>query len=731
MNETVRNRGVRIVSKTASQWPPGPGPGMIVPRVWALACLCGILVGLAGCASRPALQVPREDWGGAGYAALEGDTLTVLEEPEAGDDDLGVLVDSLNTPSFEIDVPDIPDSVAAATQAQLATADEIFDYPVVINRRVLTYVEQFTGKSRGSFGRSLYRSGRYLPMSRAIFAEHGIPQDLAFLAHVESGFRHNALSRARALGLWQFMRGTARDYGLRCDAYVDERLDPVKATHAAARYLKVLYERYGDWYLALAAYNAGPGKVNTAIRRAETRDFWELAKTRYLRAETQNFVPAILAATILAKSPGDYGFAEETDVPIASEAIAVDTPTDLRIVAQCAGVALETLQELNPALRQLHTPPDESLYVVHVPPGTADRAQAALAEIPPDQRLVFHRHKVRGGDTLGRLARQYGTSVAAIQDANNMGRRTLIHVGKILLVPTQSATVGLAGASGGRGPSSVEPRVEETTYTVRRGDSLISISRRFGVSVPELQERNGLGNPNQLVTDQRIVIPANAAPLDGPAEVPGVAQASSPADMPPSADEASVATPAETDAPARPATELSMETPPLDPWALADSVDSETDLGRTASTAHLIEQARAALEAEAAAAAASGATAEAAMVSEAPRPAAAGATYRVRKGDSLWGIARRHGITLEQLRSWNGLGRSAKIHPGQRLRVSTTAGSSGGQQSSEAERLHVVSRGDTLWSIARKYGVSVADLAAWNGISTKTTLHPGQRIRVL
>ena len=164
-------------------------------------------------------------------------------------------------------------------------------------------------------------------MARRIFAEEGIPQDLAAMAHIESGFRHNARSPARALGLWQFMRGTARLYGLRCDSYVDERLDPEKSTRAAARYLRDLYKEFGDWYLAMAAYNTGSGRVARAIRRTGSRDFWHIAGSRYLVNETRNFVPAILSATILSKSPGAYGYTEKTAPPLEYDTVIVDSPT--------------------------------------------------------------------------------------------------------------------------------------------------------------------------------------------------------------------------------------------------------------------------------------------------------------------------------------------------------------------------------------------------------------------
>lgn len=445
-----------------------------------------------------------------------------------------------------LDPPDVSDSLAALTEARLPSTESLFDYPVVVNRRVLTWVDAYLGRLRKGFEISLRRSGRYLPMARRIFAEEGIPQDLAFLAHVESGFRPNARSRKSAYGLWQFIRGTARLNGLRCDGLVDERLDPERSARAAAQYLRSLHDIYGDWHLALAAYNAGPGKVNRAIKRSGYSSFWEIANTRYLRRETRNFVPAILATTILSKSPSAYGLTEETEPPLVNDTLTVHCATDLRVIADAVGLAHSDVIDLNPSLLYGQTPPKCS-YMVRLPVGTRETAQTELAKIPPKERLIFHRHRVRSGDTLSELARHYGTTVRAIQAENGLGRSTLIRVGKTLRIPTRPVRSGGKSRSQakrpepaqvtlatnepampercdhdlGRGPSTAHVVEEARTalaeakargeirdlcvHVVRRGDTLSAIARRYDVPLSRLYRLNNLGPRSIIRPGQEII----------------------------------------------------------------------------------------------------------------------------------------------------------------------------------------------------------------------------------
>src|SRR5258705_5925451 len=267
-----------------------------------------------------------------------------------------------------------------------------YDIPITLNSKVLAYIEAFQTRIRDEFEAGLKRSGGYLPLIKAIFRQEGLPDDLAYMAHQQSAFKTNAYSRARAKGMWQFMSFTGRKYNLRIDAWIDQRSDFQKATRAAAAYLRDLHERYGDWYLAMAAYNAGEGKIDRAVARARSRDFWAIAKTRYIRAETKSYVPAILASILIDKSPGDYGFNVDIDSPLKWEMAEIDRPTDLQVIADGAGATLETIKLLNPELRGLVTPPG-GVYKARIPTGTRDTLLAKLADTPDDKRVSWSVHE--------------------------------------------------------------------------------------------------------------------------------------------------------------------------------------------------------------------------------------------------------------------------------------------------------------------------------------------------
>jgi len=632
------------------------------------------------------------------------------------------LLDSLSVPigplgpveEYFTDLPDISDTLAAETQANLPSCADLFDYPVVVNRRVLTWVDAFQGKLRANFERGLVRSGRYLAMARRIFREEGVPQDLVFLGHVESAFRYNALSSARALGLWQFMRGTARLYGLRCDGYVDERLDPEKATRASARYLKKLYGDFGDWNLALAAYNAGEGKVARAIERCGTRDFWGLAQSHHLLNETRNFVPAILAATILAKSPGAYGLSEELDEPLAYDTATVDSPTDLRVIAKCAGAALAELQRLNPALLLLQTPPGTQSFEVRLPVGTGEIFASKFAQIPRGERLVQFRHTVRKGETLGAVARKYGTTVGAIQSANRMGRRTLIRVGQSLVVPSRHGAVPPEPVvqSGGDPPR----------HVVRRGETLSMIARRYGVTAREIQKANRISNPNRISKGQTLVIPVPQRP-EPAADEPVLASVESPpTDSEQGPDKGGADR--EQTAAVLPAVQRFSRR--------MQELNTSDNIGRVTSTAHIVEEARRLIEAE------SSVAPEPALakvdappvVDEPDQTPAKSVVHRVRKGETLSKIAERYGVSVSQLKRWNRLGRSNLIRVGQRLTISEPKRDLAMADSPPEPRVHVVRRGDSLWTIAKRYGLNARELADRNGIGRSGRIYPGQKIRL-
>lgn len=304
-------------------------------------------------------------------------------------------------------------------------------YPVIVNERVEYFLERFqTPRHRAVIGLWLNRSGRYLEMIRAVFRSHGLPEELAYVAMIESGFNPLAVSRAGAKGLWQFMAPTARRYGLQVDRWVDERLDPEKSTVAAARYLRDLFEQFGSWFLAKAAYNAGELKVARAIVRSGTTDFWSLTRSRILREETKRFVPSILAAMVIGQNPERYGFEITPEPPLAYDVVTVPSMLQLKRLATRTGTPPQDLQRLNPELRRGVTPPGGP-YSLKVPSGSAPDVEQALAELVPSPGTV---HVVKPGDTVGEIAQRYGVSVADVVRWNALPNAARIFPGERLRI---------------------------------------------------------------------------------------------------------------------------------------------------------------------------------------------------------------------------------------------------------------------------------------------------------
>ncbi|MCZ6671284.1 MAG: LysM peptidoglycan-binding domain-containing protein [Acidobacteria bacterium] len=378
-----------------------------------------------------------------------------------------------------------------------------YDIPVEVNDTVLSWIEIYQTRLRPQFEVGLRNSGRFMPMILKIFAEEGVPLDLAYMAHVESSYKTRAYSRAKAMGIWQFIQSTGRVYGLHRDDWVDDRANPEKATRAAARHLKDLYETFDDWYLAMAAYNAGSGRVRSAIRRTRSRDFWVLRRTRYLRRETRNYVPAILATILIAKDLEKYGFHVEKLSPWEFDLAEVESMTDLRVVAKCAGVDVKEVRELNPELRWLTTPPIKTSYTLRLPAGTKETFAKNYSELPADERVLWVRHRVRRGETLSVIARRYGTTIRGIQGANGIRNRHRIRQNTVLMIPV-----------GPHGRVSASAAVSSPTYKkgqrvrhrVRRGESLSTIARRYRTDVGSLCAWNQLSPTSIIYAGERLTV---------------------------------------------------------------------------------------------------------------------------------------------------------------------------------------------------------------------------------
>ena len=309
-----------------------------------------------------------------------------------------------------------------------------FSIPVVENDRVLYFVDYFRGKKRGFFETALARSGRYIPMMATILQEEGLPEDLVYLSLIESGFSLHALSRAKALGPWQFIKNTGLRYGLKINSWLDERKDPVKSTRAAAAYLKDLHLQFGEWFLAAAAYNAGERKVERAINHSQTDDFWRLSQKTYLKSETRNYIPKFIAAALIAGTPQKYGFGDIVyEPPMEYDEVTIEKPLKLETVAKMAGTTVKVIKELNPALLRNITPPNENGFVLRLPAGSGKTFAEAYQLLPAAARTKVIAHKVKKGETLLGIAKNYGLRVNQLMELNGLRDRR-IRVGQELIV---------------------------------------------------------------------------------------------------------------------------------------------------------------------------------------------------------------------------------------------------------------------------------------------------------
>ncbi|RMH09645.1 MAG: LysM peptidoglycan-binding domain-containing protein [Nitrospirae bacterium] len=347
---------------------------------------------------------------------------------------------------------------------------------IILNPAVERNLRYFQTVIPDRFQEWLTRFFQYQPAVEQIFAEFGLPRELIYLSLVESGFNPRAYSRARAAGPWQFIHGTGRLYGLKVDWYVDERRDPIKSTVAAAQHLRDLYDRFGSWPLALAAYNAGAGKIARAIRKVGSRDFWQIARTRYIRRETREYVPRFMAATIIASNPTLFGFRVDPMDPHDYDEVLLKRSLHLRAIAKATGIAYEELRRLNPELRRSITPPRKEGYYLKVPKGLGSHVERIRDSIPlwtksPSQPRWY---RVRRGDSLSVIAQRFGTSVKMLKRWNNLSS-SLIRVGERLRVSGDNL-----------------PPEEVRWYRVRKGDNLWSIAKRFRITVQDLKILNNL-----------------------------------------------------------------------------------------------------------------------------------------------------------------------------------------------------------------------------------------------
>jgi membrane-bound lytic murein transglycosylase D len=619
------------------------------------------------------------------------------------------------------------------------SADFDFD-----RREVERYVSRFQSDLRSFYGRALERSGRFVPTMSSILEREGIPIDLVYLPLIESGFQTGAVSRAGAVGPWQFMRQTGRRYGLRIDQYVDERRDPIKSTEAAARYLRDLYDMFNDWHLSLAAYNTGEGNIARILERRGSQDYWAMGERGYLVRETKEYVPRFLAALQIARSPESYGFERPAGEAMAFDWVRVNRPVNLSTVADICGTSTSKIRELNPALTRGVVP--HSGYTLRIPQGTKQTFMAAAATLPapkvyaakaPSGRRCSGMQSdgtycLRAGETIGSVAERYGVSTQALLKANDISNPRRVAAGQPLVIPGQRPQT--SGRTYAAAPSG-KTRTASFTHRVRSGETIGSISARYGLTPTVVARANQIRNVNRLRVGQILQIPSHSARASSRPEVATkkVAAAAKPALKEPSAP-ARVATreaernaytvPSVTDPPRAAAaqrthTVRSGETPAtiakrhgvaLDELLRANGVRDprRIPVGRTL----VIPGTRTAAK------------------TSAPRSASTTRTHKVASGETVADIAGRYGVSTSELLRANGIRDVRRLQVGRTLVVPAAGKRAAQAPRAQGSTIHTVRPGDTLYSIAQRYRVSLSALTSANGIRDGRSIRVGQKLKI-
>ena len=406
-----------------------------------------------------------------------------------------------------------PDSVLFGEGTVIDSSGPI---PITLNSKVRLAIKYFQTKGRKVFSRWLQRSGRYEKIIKEILKEEGVPEDIFYLAMIESGFQPRARSYARAVGIWQFISSTGRYYGLRHNWWFDERRDVIKATRAAARHLRHLYEDFGDWYLAMAGYNCNPKKVKYNIRRYRTSDFWKL---RRLPRQTKNYIPTFLAATIIARNPEKFGFYIEKDPPLEVDTVLISESVDLNVIAKLVDTTYTYIREINPAVLRWVTPPGVKNFTLYLPKGTKEKFKSRYARIPDNKKRSWVRHRVKPGEALSVIARKYHTTVSVIKSINKL-RSNLIRAGQYLLIPVPQnkahyyASISQKKSRTSRRRKSLNrakviprlPGAKKVIYEVKPGDTLGDIAERYHTRAHYIRQWNGLRYGEFIYPKQKLTI---------------------------------------------------------------------------------------------------------------------------------------------------------------------------------------------------------------------------------
>lgn len=590
---------------------------------------------------------------------------------------LGVLSEESSISAFLQRFQDIDNF--KALQKGMVKVEEIgvspeeitYDMPIEWNQRVENSIIYFQTVAREAFETYMKRSGKYKDLMQRILRERGLPQDLVWLCLVESGFNPKAYSWARAVGPWQFIAATGRKYGLRRNWWYDERRDFVKSTYAACDYLSFLYDRFKSWSLALAAYNGGEGRVDRAIKKHKTNNFWKLR----LNKQTANYVPLFMAATIIAKDPQRYGFDVEFDEPIQYDVVGVNQPVDLKKVAKSLGISLAVLNELNPELRRGVTPPNYPGYKLRIPAGTKELFSQKFKGYDAKTSGLFVEHQVTKGQTLSYLSYRYGVPISAIMDLNGLTNKHRLSIGQRLIIPANRQATKASSMKSSS--TNTEKKTSGSfVYRVKKGDTLSKLASKFNTTSNEIRRINGLKSAHRIYVGQKLRIPQISLSSGGLLKEHIVKKGEN-------------------------LSYLSNK------YGISVSaIMSANNL----SNKHILKIGQRLLI-----------------------PASSDVTlqtYTVKKGDTVSDLALRFGSSTSEIGKLNGLTNPHQIAKGQRLRIPARNGKGGDKATNGRWITYVVKKGDSLWKIAKAFGVLIERLIRWNNLSAPSKLKIGDRIKI-